>query len=398
MTLYELFPAGLLRQAIADGYVREQNHPQLPLAILNYSEKAAYERAWNLCARQCRGLIYRTDTLEVVARPFPKFFNYGEPDAPHIDLEAPAVVTDKMDGSLGILYPHLPGFSIATRGSFASEQALHATKVWRERYDGWSPHPELTYLFEIVYAANRVVLDYGDTDDLFLLAILDTATHEPISLDASFYPGPRVQTHDYRTLAEALAAEPRENAEGYVVYFPDTGDRVKLKQPDYVALHRILTGTNARHVYEFAAVRACAEAIGRIADGRDHGKLWASFVGLDPARVEQLLAAGDDWLTETGVPDEFYDWVRGVIDACEERAGQSVLAAIQVARHAADESWSRQEQYRYVEKFAPPGLVSETMRLAAGGGRLELDRVILRAWREAAPAPSAPFQRSEAVA
>ena len=34
----------------------------------------------------------------------------------------------------------------------------------------------------------------------------------------------------YASLAEALAAPPRENAEGLVVYFPGTGHRLKLKQ------------------------------------------------------------------------------------------------------------------------------------------------------------------------
>jgi RNA ligase len=394
--LSDLFPLVQLEEALEQRYVRRQAHPSLPLSILNYTEQAAYAGEWTPVTRQCRGLIYETRTLRVVARPFPKFFNYGEPNAPELDLDAPAVVTDKMDGSLGILYPSPPGFSVATRGSFTSEQALHATKVWRDRYDGWSPHDDLTYLFEIVFAANRVVCDYGETDDLFLLAILDTETHEPIPFDVSFYPGPRVQTYDYSTLAEALEAEPRPNAEGYVVYFPETSDRVKIKQPDYVALHRILTGTNARHVYEFAAVRACSEAVTRLAEGRDAGKLWASFVGLDPARVEQLQAAGDGWLEAQGIPDEFYAWVRGVIDAVEEEAGQLVLDAIQSARDA-EEIEDRRERYDAICRHSPGPLVSEVMRLASGGGRPELDRLICRAWREASPSPTAPFQRSEAI-
>jgi RNA ligase len=416
VNLADLFPLVQLEEALEQRYVRRQAHPDLPLSILNYTERCAYDAAWTPVTRQCRGLIYETGTLRVVARPFLKFFNYGEPNAPELDLDAPAVVTDKMDGSLGILYPTRPPldsahgtipaeYGIATRGSFASEQAVHATELLRERYLNWSPDPGLTYLFEIVYPENRIVLDYGATDDLFLLTVLETETGRDVShdeatwsdLSRSAWPGPRTETHDFATLAGALAAEPRPNREGLVVYLPDLDERVKIKQTDYVALHRILTGTNARHVYEFAAVRACSEAIARLAEGRDEGKLWASFVGLDPARVEQLQAAGDGWLEATGIPDEFYDWVRSVIDTADAKAGGSISAALEVSRQAAKIE-NRAARYSYVRTNAPIGLESETMRLASDGGRPELDRLICRAWREAAPEPTAPFQRPEAVA
>jgi hypothetical protein len=56
-----------------------------------------------------------------------------------MDLAARCVVTDKLDGSLGILYPTPDGHAIATRGAFVSEQALHATELWLDRYAGWLP-------------------------------------------------------------------------------------------------------------------------------------------------------------------------------------------------------------------------------------------------------------------
>src|SRR3954453_20958194 len=78
-TIDDLFPPGCecnnspLDQAIADGHVRRQDHPSEPLAILNYTEKTAYEEAWTPVTLTCRGLIYRTDTGEVIARGFGKF-------------------------------------------------------------------------------------------------------------------------------------------------------------------------------------------------------------------------------------------------------------------------------------------------------------------------------------
>lgn len=407
--LADLFDPHDLHEAISNRHVRVSVHPTLPLRILNYTEQCAYDRAWTDVTRQCRGLIYHNETGEIVARPFPKFFNHGEPDAPELALDEPAVVTDKLDGSLGILYPHLAreapllieridGFSIATRGSFTSDQALHATALLHDRYGDWTPNPYLTYLYEVVYPANRIVVDYGDVDDLFLLAIIDPETGETITdtsddgiRGAYRWPGPHVETHPYRTLAEALTAEPRPNAEGLVVYLPARNARVKIKQDDYVALHRILTGTNARHVWEVAAVRACRDLI-------DQPRHWGTYLGIDPARAEEVLALGDDWLTD--VPDEFYGWVRDVTDrataAASEGYGDGVRLAVE-ARRITD----RRGRYEWLAGELPSELLPQVMRLASADellpARLDGD-LRVRAWKLACPAPIAPFARGEDVA
>jgi RNA ligase len=400
LDLSDLLDAALLDAHLRDGYVRMQTHPELPLAILNYTEKAAYEGLWDDVTRQCRGLIVELVShteRPVVARPFPKFFNHGEPSAPDLDLDAPAVVTDKLDGSLGILYPDDDrGWAIATRGSFTSEQALHATQVYIERYEQdalFEPAEGATYLFEIVYPENRIVCDYGDADDLFLLAVLDTATGLPLfeSHEPGRWPGPRTEKHSYATLADALAAEPRPGAEGLVVYLPDRDERVKIKQDDYVALHRILTGTNARHVWEYAAVRACRDLV-------SEPKHWGSYLGIDPARAAQLLEVGDGWLDAAGIPDEFYAWIQAVVDEAEEKAGQAALAAFLLAGEAAKiEDHRARFELVHVRAGA---FEREVMRLASaesGAASRAIEEIRLRAWREAAPEPSAPFHRSEAV-
>ena len=135
--------------AVAAGLVRVQRHPTLPLRIFNYTEQAVFGRHWTAVTRTCRGLVAAADG-RIVARPWPKFFNHGELATEALDLAAPVEVTDKADGSLGILYPVPNGHAVATRGSFTSEQALHATSTFVDRYAGrWSPLPGWTHLFEI---------------------------------------------------------------------------------------------------------------------------------------------------------------------------------------------------------------------------------------------------------
>jgi RNA ligase len=272
---------------IEAGYVRERHHPDGGLAILNYTEKAQYEKHWNSITTTCRGLIYHTQSGHIVARPWSKFFNYGEHDPNSLPSFAPVEVTDKLDGSLGILYRH-PGDgrpAIATRGSFTSDQALHATEVFRARYEGifhgfWG----LTYLFEIVYPSNRIVLDYEGLDDLVLLGAVSTVTGMPMGpTDIAGWPGPKAQVFDARNLKDALAVEPRANAEGLVVRFKHDGTMVKIKQEDYVRLHKLVTGLNERAVWEHLSTN----------DGN----------------LDSLLAR---------IPDEFHDWCRKVADDLHE--------------------------------------------------------------------------------
>ena len=83
-TLRTLFAPTALNAAVVDGYVRRQEHPEYPLAILNYTEKAAYEGVWDTVTLTCRGLIYNTDTLEIAARPFARHLPLRDhlPDEP----------------------------------------------------------------------------------------------------------------------------------------------------------------------------------------------------------------------------------------------------------------------------------------------------------------------------
>lgn len=336
MKIDDLLDPLALDAAVTGGLVRVQRHPALPLRIYNYTEQAVFGREWTTVTRTCRGLVVADDG-EVVARPWPKFFNHGEASADPLDLAAPVEVTDKADGSLGILYPAPDaaagqgvGYAVATRGSFTSEQALHGTGVYRDRYaHAWTPQPGWTYLAEIVYPANRIVLDYGDLDDLILLGAVEIATGRcagPLDPPCAGWPGPRIEVHDHATLADALAAEPRPNAEGLVVRYLEgahAGTMVKLKQDDYVALHRIVTGLTARRLWERTAVHAAAEA------GHDPRRI-AQQLRLDPAEVSGILQAGRDWLDRLRLtaPEEFTAWIDGTV-ADLRRQVDALLAQVQ---------------------------------------------------------------------
>lgn len=257
--LSDLFDIHAFEEATHASRVRVQHHPSEPLSIANYTAQTQWEKAWDNVTRQCRGLIFNNQTLEVVARPWPKFFNWGElvdtvasEQVREFSLDEPVRVFDKMDGSLGIAYTIADGTPfIATRGSFTSDQSFYANKILLEKYPDWRPEPDLTYLFEIIHPNNRIVVDYRGMEDLVLLDILETDTGEP-AIDYAWmnWEGPWVDELNADTLREALELEPRPNAEGIVVKFEDDHTMLKIKQEDYVALHRIVTGLNERTVWE----------------------------------------------------------------------------------------------------------------------------------------------------
>ncbi|RCG27214.1 2'-5' RNA ligase [Sphaerisporangium album] len=314
--IWDLVKLSSLEDAVEQGLVREQRHPAEALRIFNYTEKTIYEQAWTSVTQQCRGLVV-DDHGAVIARPYEKFFNHGEPLADELNLSAPAQVLDKLDGSLGILVPTSTGYEVATRGSFTSEQALHATALYRARYAAaFTPPPGVTVLFEIVYPANRIVCDYGGADDLFLLGGVEIRSGRVLGPDEiPGWPGPAATVFNLPTLADALAMPPRPGAEGLVVRQLDTGHMVKIKQEDYVRLHAIVTRTSARNVWEFCAVDACKHLI-------TVPKHWGSRIGLDPERATAILAMGPDWehhLIE-GVPDEFHTWIRTTISRLRAQA------------------------------------------------------------------------------
>ena len=266
-----LFDISVLNLMVEGKYVNVQKHPTAELYIYNYGPKVQYERVWNDVTVQCRGLILDKD-MNVVARPFRKFFNLSEHDPSEIP-SAGFEVFEKMDGSMGILYWHEDKPYLATRGSFDSVQARKGTEILHARYTSSFDRLDRskTYIFEIIYPENRIVCDYGDREDLVLLAVMDNETGEDHDLaDIGF---PIVKRYDGMTDMGEILAEKDAEREGYVIRFRN-GFRVKVKFEEYCRLHKILTQVSNKTIWDYMST------------GKD---------------FDELLDR---------VPDEFYGWVR----------------------------------------------------------------------------------------
>lgn len=303
---------------IDSGLVNEQFHPEFPLVIYNYSQKCQFSKAWDEVTMMCRGLIVNKDTYEIVARPFTKFFNYEE----HLALGLPVpseepIAIRKLDGSLGILYwwNDLP--FIATRGSFTSNQAIWATEWVRKNLDYSQFDVNYTYLFEIIYPENKIVVSY-DFSGLVMIGAM-SIENQPIGERGVRVP-PNIQlaTRVPYTGYHALKEMNTPNEEGFVLFFPRSNVRMKIKFDDYIRLHKIVTGLSEIGIWE-------------------------------------MLREGKNPITPE-IPDEMFKWINGVVlklksdfFCIEEESGLAHLMC--------KNKENRKEQAEFINKTRYPSVV-----------------------------------------
>lgn len=257
------------------------------LILYNYTAKCSYEKMWNTYTLAARGLI--TDLNgNIVLRPFSKFFNIEEWKniIPHGQVE----VYEKVDGSMivaGMSSEH--GLVVASRGSFESDQAQHALALLNDVYGTDWMIPDLTYIFEVIYPENRIVVNYGRRDELVLLGVQNAKgegwSHSSMTnADFPFKVAEHIATFpSYDAFLNAdLKKTIQPNSEGYVLRFANEF-RLKLKGEEYLRLHRIVTNTNNKTVWEMCK------------DSRD---------------FEDLI---------TNVPDEFMWWIKQKRNAFVEK-------------------------------------------------------------------------------
>jgi len=235
---------------------------------------------------QCRGLI-TNHSGEIIAKPFGKFFNYEEViDKNLIPWDSEYAYTqEKMDGSLGILFFYDGEWIMATRGSFTSEQSIRGLEILKSIYDLDRFVKEFTYLCEIIYPENRIVVNYGKEKITFLSVTtpegeLNWTTAKSIFYLSSIKEEDVVDSTMVTFNKETFDTYKKLNTpnhEGFVIRFYPSNFRMKIKFDEYVRLHRILTNISNRDIWEYLK---------------------------DDKPFDELLEK---------VPDEFNDWVKETV-------------------------------------------------------------------------------------
>lgn len=299
--LKDLLDVDKVNEYVRQGYITRRPHPRLDLDIYNYTPKTTYENLWDHETMTCRGLVVNSKG-HIVARPLPKIKSIHEyEDQSFITSWELKRVQEKKDGSLGILVFYNDEAFITTRGSFESDQAREATKILNNKYQYFVDHkvrklPQtfdyrcalpITFCFEIVYPQNRIVVDYGQAKDLYLICGIS------IESGMSFFPeqlhewmGPDVDAFSLDGNYEAPGlinhaldkiAEDEENTEGLVLTFvkPVTAEtkfspehfRVKMKTAKYIEMSRIMTRLTKKAVWESLSAGTPLSETAKILEG-----------------------------------------------------------------------------------------------------------------------------------
>lgn len=261
--------------------------------------------------RECRGAVVDIRDGKILAHPFDKFWNLGDPLADEIDWST-AYAQDKLDGSLMVVYWDPTMFDIG--GSWRVASSGHptaggsygkdATKTFADVFwDTWEEHHMLappyrciTYMFELTAPDNRIVCKYDVRRVTFLGARnLDVGVEVSRDLCVKWAAEANwpIVTHGKVTSAAGVQLmvrdiDPLKN-EGVVVV-DHCHRRVKVKNARYVQLHHML------------GVGASAERVVDLWKTGEIGELLATLPELAPEITRHLekldLVAGHaSWLT-----------------------------------------------------------------------------------------------------
>jgi len=262
------------------------------IVLFNQRKNLLYEGFSHPNQLILKGLICRVENnkaVEVVSACFNKFFNYGEPSEAgkyfdYANFENTVHFTRKYDGTnIRPWWNPIKGcIEYATRGTLTGSsdydeenqyvdygRLAHNIVVAKYPVITEGFVKEYSCIFELIHPGTRVITNYGDTQDLILLAAFDLmedcrefsfnelksfAQYNKLNLMETWDVGiQEVQGSFFKHHLDTLQEKWHEtDEEGSVIIFCDYKSeilyRLKFKNKDYVAFLRALKNCNFKFV------------------------------------------------------------------------------------------------------------------------------------------------------
>ena len=258
-----------LQNAEKQGLVKRKSDGELH--IFCYTQKCQVNpHLWRIPAILARGLILwiqeKDDKkhIHVVATPFLKFSNLYQDG---IDFEELInntkhwQITQKIDGSLRIIFwdPTNLKWRVATKGSFFSDQAEWATDFLHSNVDTSNFVKGSTYLTEIVYHKNRIVISYHNEGLILLGGFhengIEMTRKELENMEKMSKPVGKPglslvkmlkydSLHDMINIVKKLDGRKEEGVVVKLFLSKGATYRIKVKCEEYLLLHRSLSYTD----------------------------------------------------------------------------------------------------------------------------------------------------------
>jgi hypothetical protein len=349
-----------------------------------------------------KGIVYRREPWELVSLPLVKIYNLGERDVSVADIAGVAAeggnarlhFLRKLDGTLLQRFQHGGRVYFTTRGmieggpsygSYDEDSPARsanfdflgtARRIAREKYpallDGRPEWENLTLVFELLHPETRVITNYGEREDLVLLACFDRADHryrtfaELKALAAAhalahvdeFAPKGDTLGEQIESLLGSLSGSDQEGTVITIEHGHRVVYRVKVKSPDYLRVLKLVV--------------TCT--YGRVVEMIDQHPEWRGW----PDVEAHLRALGREQVPEEvlGFYREHFDAFAAYLADCERLRAWAEGVAARVGKEAKAEAGTDDE--RLLRKcFAARAvkLPHRGLLFAAFDGRLDVATV-----------------------
>lgn len=304
--------------------------------LLKYDQLSSPTLMANKEVQECRGLILEKGTWKVMSLAFTKFFNSEEGNAHKIDWDT-AHVLEKLDGSCIQVYWdwNKEQWFAATTGTAEGEGEVNNKLgttfnqlFWNtvtEKYDFKKENLNklFCYVFELTTPYNIVVKPHGESAASLLmvrnLLTLEEVPFEALTGIADSLGVPRVKSYDLNAKNVGALLRTFENMvwhdEGYVVVDANF-NRVKIKNPAYVAVHHLKGKTAEHNIMTIVKTNEIEEFAATFPDRKDElVKLKANYDALI-AKLDSVWAELQAFRPKNITPQEKKKYATAVFEVC----------------------------------------------------------------------------------
>ena len=284
--------------------------------VINYNVMMADTFDCNI-RRECRGIIFDTESGEIIRRPYHKFFNVNEREETQdnvVDLSQSHAILEKLDGSM--IAPFVVNGEMIWGTKMGATEVAEPVEKFIEDHSNYRQFAKFvisrgyTPIFEWCSRKQRIVLDYKE-DQLILTAIRDLTTGRYMSWDlvtntADLYFIPVVGKWetgvdmDNKTMSSFVSyVRDLEDVEGFVVRFSD-GHMIKLKCDWYVQIHKAKEKIlQDRNIVELILDDKLDDVMAHLPqEDRDRLSQFANEFYIACADTAYMLANDLDWIRE----------------------------------------------------------------------------------------------------
>jgi hypothetical protein len=307
--------------------------------LLKYNQLSAPSLMAKPEVQECRGLILENGTWDVLSMSFKKFFNSEEGNAHNIDWNT-AHVLEKLDGSMIQVYFDWTKnvWYAATTGTAEGEgevnnkmgttfnQLFWNTVKKKYNLDESKFTKGYTYVFELTTPYNIVVKPHGESSaSLLTVRNLETfkeVSFEELTIIAEKLGVPRVKAYDLNINNIGALLKTFEKMvwhdEGYVVVDANH-NRVKIKNPAYVAVHHLKGKTAEHNILTIVKFNEIEEFASTFPERKN--ELYKLKTNYD-ALVAKLNSVWDELKTlrpKNITPQEKKKYAQAVFEVCDKR-------------------------------------------------------------------------------